>query len=145
MNCPKCASVRFVKDGIVKNKQRYLCKQCKYRYTVSEIGKPKALKKLALQLYLEGLGFRSIERILKVSNVSVLNWVKAFGNKIEEYRQVDEDIEIIEMDELHTYIRTKKTTVGSGLLLIGIGANSSISCLAVEGQKQVKGYTTKHP
>jgi transposase-like protein len=112
MNCPKCNSERCVKDGIVKNKQRYLCKPCKYRYTVRGIGKPKSLKKFALQLYLEGLGFRSIGRILKVSNVSVLNWVKAFGSKIEEYRQVDENIEIIEMDELHTYIGAKKLLLG---------------------------------
>ena len=143
MKCPKCNSEHYVKDGIVKNRQRYLCKQCKYRYTVLEIGKPKVLKKLALELYLEGLGFRSIERILKVSHVSVLNWVKTLGKKIEEYRQVEGNIEIIEMDELHTYIRRKKTTVGSGLLLIGIDRNSSMSCLAVGEQKQVKNYMRK--
>lgn len=143
MKCPKCNSEHSVKNGIVKNKQRYLCKPCQYRYTVAEIGKPKALKKLALQLYLEGLGFRSIERILEVSNVSVLNWVKELGKKIEEYRQVEGNIEIIEMDELHSYIGRKKTTVGSGLLLIGMDTNSSISCLAVGGRKLAKNYTIK--
>ena len=35
--------------------------------------------------------------------MSVLNWVKALGKKIEEYKQVEGNIEIIEMDELHTY------------------------------------------
>ena len=143
MNCPQCASAQYVKDGIVKNKQRYCCKQCKYRYTVAQRGKHPVLKKLALQLYLEGLGFRSIERVLHVSHVSVLNWVRALGKKIEEYRQEEGTINIIEMDELHTYIGTKKTTVGSGLLLIGINANSSISYLALEEQKREKNYITK--
>jgi transposase-like protein len=136
MECPKCKSRNYVKDGIVKKKQRYLCKECKYRYTVEQRGIPNATKTLAIQMYLEGLGFRSIERILKVSNVSVLNWVKALGKQVEEYRKPVKNIEIIELDELHTYIQSKKTIVGSGLLLIGLDVNSSISCLVAGGQKQ---------
>ncbi len=116
MNCPKCNSGKHVKDGIVKGKQRYFCKECKYRYTVKHLGKPIELKKAALYLYLEGLGFRSIERFLKVSNVSVMNWIKGFGKEIESLRKIDGTIEIVEMDELHTYIGLKKTTFGYGLL-----------------------------
>lgn len=143
MECPKCHQSNYIKNGIVKGKQRYLCKECKYYYTVEEIGKPRALKKQAINLYLEGLGFRSIERILKVSNVSVLKWVRKFGKEIEATREPARDIEIVEMDELHTYIRDKKTTVGSGLLLIGLGENSLISCLVVEGRKQGKNFLIK--
>ena len=135
MECPKCKSKESVKDGIVKGRQRYQCKHCKYRYTVEQRGKPNSLKKQALQMYLEGLGFRSIERILKVSNVSVLNWIKSFGKQIEEYRRTEGDLEIIEMDELHTYIGEKKTIAGSGFLLIGLGENSSISLL-VQGERK---------
>jgi transposase len=101
------------------------------------------LKKQAVNLYLEGLGFRSIERILKVSHVSVLNWVKKFGKEIEAIREPEREIEIIEMDELHTYIQHKKTTVGYGLLLIGLGEDSLISCLVVEGRKPEKNFLTK--
>ena len=143
MNCPKCTARKFVKNGIVKGRQRYLCKECKYCYTVSEIGKPSSLKKQAIRLYLEGLGFRSIERILKVSNVSVLNWVRKFGKEIEAIREPEGEIEIIEMDELHTYIQHKKTTVGFGLLLIGLGEGSSISCLVTEERKRDKPFLTR--
>ena len=87
-------------------------------------------------MYLEGMGFRSIERILKVSNVTILNWIKSFGKQIEEYRRTEGDLEIIEMDELHTYIGEKKTIAGSGFLLIGLGENSSISLLVRGEQKQ---------
>lgn len=38
-NCPKCQSTNIRKAGIVKQKQRYLCKECKYRFTVEHIGK----------------------------------------------------------------------------------------------------------
>ena len=61
MQCPKCNSDDYTNDGIVKSKQRYKCKKCNYRYTVQmkSTAKPKELKRLALILYLEGLGFRS--------------------------------------------------------------------------------------
>jgi transposase len=136
MNCPKCNSGKHVKDGIVKGKQRYFCKECKYRYTVKHLGKPIELKKAALYLYLEGLGFRSIERFLKVSNVSVMNWIKGFGKEIESLRKIDGTIEIVEMDELHTYIGLKKTTFGYGLLLIDLENGTSTLSLAREVQKQ---------
>ena len=37
------------------------------------------VRQQALKLYLEGLGFRAIGRELNVSNVTVLNWVRAYG------------------------------------------------------------------
>ncbi len=135
--CPKCKSRNFCKAGIVKQKQRYKCKECNFRFTVGKVGKPDKLKRDALILYLEGLGFRSIGRFLKVSNVTVLNWIKSFGEKIDEIRNT-EDIEVVEIDEMHTYIGSKKTIVGYGLLLIEIGTNSLTVKLAQEEPKQVK-------
>ena len=136
-NCPKCKSNNIRKDGIVKQKQRYLCKYCNYHFTVENIGKPEKLKRDALILYLEGLGFRSIGRFLKVSHVAVFNWIKIFGTKLDELRSADE-IEVVEIDEMHTYIGSKKTTAGYGLLLIEMGIDSSIVKLAHEERKLEK-------
>jgi transposase len=141
-NCPNCKSTNFRKDGIVKQKQRYLCKECKYRFTVEHIGKSNKYKRDALILYLEGLGFRSIGRFLNVSHVTVFNWIKTFGEKIDELRSSD-DIEVVEIDEMHTYIGSKKTSFGSGLLLIELGKNSSIVKLAQEVRKQEKNFGKK--
>lgn len=134
-SCPKCKGLNFRKDGIVKSKQRYLCKDCKYRFTVEQVGKPSKVKRDALILYLEGLGFRSIGRYLNVSHVAVFNWIKSFGERLDEFRN-PEDIEVIELDEMHTYIGSKKTIVGSGLLLIEMGTGSSIAKLARVEQQQ---------
>ena len=128
-NCPKCKSENIRKDGIVKLKQRYLCKDCKYRFRVESIGKPEKMKRDALILYIEGLGFRSIGRFLKVSHVAVFTWIKCFWEKLNELRS-DDEIDVVEIDEMHTYIGSKKTTVGSGLLLIEMGTDSSIVKLA---------------
>ena len=84
-NCIKCNSVNTCKNGLVNGgKQRYKCKKCDYNFTTGRISKPLQLKRFALQLYLEGLGLRSIGRILEVSNVSVLNWIRKFGKQVTE-------------------------------------------------------------
>jgi hypothetical protein len=94
-------------------------------------------------LYLEGLGFRSIGRILSVSNVSVLNWIKEFGKEVKDLQSDDKTVEYAELDEMHSFIGNKKTTVGYGLLLIDLEKNSSISLLATEATNQPLNSGTK--
>jgi transposase-like protein len=138
MNCPKCNYSKSVKSGKIKDRQRYKCKECGCNYTVElkSTAKPKSQKKQALHLYLEGLGFRSIGRLLDVSNVSVLNWIRDFGKKVQDLHATSQKIEMVEVDEMHSYIGSKKTTVGYGLLLIDMEKDSSISLLATEETKQ---------
>ena len=95
----------------MKGRQRYKCKGCGCNYTVElkSTAKPKSLKIQALHMYLEGLGFRSIGRILGVSNVSVLKWIREFGQKAQELNRENHQIEMVEVDEMHLYIGSKKT------------------------------------
>ena len=67
MNCPRCGSLNHCKDGKVNTRQRRLCKDCRYRYTVEKKSDVKTIevRRMALEMYLEGLGFRAIGRILK--------------------------------------------------------------------------------
>lgn len=113
MDCPKCAGSIHCNDGIVKGRQRYLCKACGYRYTVKQKSgvKSKETKRLALEMYLEGLGFRAIGRILKVSYASVYYWVKEWGEQASQL-QSDKEIDVVELDEMHTYIGSKKLLLG---------------------------------
>nr|WP_321497376.1 IS1 family transposase [uncultured Methanolobus sp.] len=109
MNCPKCKSSNHKKNGKVGGRQRYKCHDCGYNYTVEikSTASSTSVKRQALQLYLEGLGFRSIGRILGVSHVSVYKWIKKFGQELEDLKNENE-IEIVELDEMHTYIGNKK-------------------------------------
>ena len=111
IKCPKCGSKKRVKSGFHNKKQRYLCKECGCNYTGGHHGYPEHIRRKAIQLYLEGNGFRQIERILKVSHVSVMNWVKKIGSKLEKVPKKGESVEILELDEL--CINFKKTS-GSG-------------------------------
>ncbi|WP_394298281.1 IS1 family transposase [Methanosarcina barkeri] len=109
MNCPRCNSSTHKKNGIVFGRQRYKCHDCGYNYTVEvkSTSISPSVKRQALQLYLEGLGFRSIGRFLGVSHVSVQKWIKKFGQELEDLKSENE-ISIVEMDEMHTYIGNKK-------------------------------------
>lgn len=137
MECSKCKSIDRIKNGIVQGVQRYKCKACGYNYTVAfrRGTKPADQKRLALLMYLEGLGFRSIGRILNVHNTTVYRWIRNFGEQVEVIRN-DKPVKIMELDELHTYIGHKKTTAGFGLVLVEMTENSLISRLETEGQRR---------
>jgi transposase-like protein len=115
MNCPKCKSDNRIKFGIVGGRQRFHCKDCKLAYTVSEIGKPMETKRMALKMYLEGVGMRSIGRLLKIHHTTVLNWIRKFGKEASEQVELATRAPIIEMDELFTFVGAKKRNVGFGL------------------------------
>lgn len=53
------------------------------------------------------MGFHSIGRILKISHVTVINWVKKYGSQGDSIRN-DNPAKIMELDERHTYVGHKK-------------------------------------
>jgi transposase len=137
VRCPKCSSEGCTKDGMAKGRQRYRCKACDYRHTVSYRGLNPAVKRQALQLYLEGLGFRAIGRFLNCSHVAVYNWIKAYGESIASIRSTA-GVEVVEFDEMHTYIGSKKTMAGSGWLLIEMANDDSTAKWVPATQKQAE-------
>ena len=100
-----------------------------------------AQKRQALELYLEGLGFRSIGRLLKFSHVTIYNWIRQYGKNLE-LLQNKHKICVTEIDEMHTYIGSKKTQSGSGLLLIDMGKDSSTAYWAPGGLSREKNSGT---
>ena len=137
MDCPICKSKNKIKNGIIKGVQRYKCKDCGRNYTVAHKSTAKlpSERRLGLMMYLEGLSFHSIGRILGVSHVAVMNWVKKYGSQLEEIKN-EKPISVVEIDELHSYVQSKKITVGFGLQLIERENDTLISLLGIEGQKQ---------
>jgi hypothetical protein len=92
---------------------------------------------MALNFYLEGLGIRAIGRLLKVSHVAVLKWIRSFGEAVTSLRN-QQAAQIVEMDELHTYIGQKKEVPGFGLLLTEKGENPSILLWVTEPKLREK-------
>ncbi len=85
---------------------------------------------MAVNLYLEGLGFRSIGRYLGFSHVAIYQWRKTLGVEVSQMKRPA--AQIVELDEMHSYVGHKKTIAGSGLLLIDLGNASSMLSLGRE-------------
>ena len=108
--CPTCQSIHFVKAGFNAGKQRYKCKDCNYYFTVQKPSRHKdeATKEIAIKMYLEGLGFRAIGRLLGISYGTVYQWVKQLGQEHQIKPDDKEQIDIVELDEIHSYTGHKK-------------------------------------
>jgi hypothetical protein len=70
-------------------------------------------------------------RVLKFSTVAILKWIQSFG--VQDLR-TNAPGKIVALDEMHTYIGSKKNIAGYGLLLIEMQKDSG-SRKAVTGQK----------
>lgn len=122
-NCPKCQHDKIIKSGIVNKRQRYTCKKCNYNFTVGKLGKriDDYYITKALQLYLEGLSYREIERIIGVSHVTVSNWVRHYKIKRLNDDNYHPTYRIIAHAELVEYMRNKDNLNGAGMIITELG------------------------
>ena len=123
LSCPKCQNNHIIKSGVINNKQRYLCKKCNYFFTVNKIGKKidDYYVTKALQLYLEGLSYREIERIIGVSHVTISNWVKMFNIKKPSHADYHPTYKIFNHLELVEYLKNKSLLSGAGMIITELG------------------------
>jgi transposase-like protein len=133
MNCKRCGSIDVCKSGLVKGKQRYLCKTCRMNFTDGDGREkhPQRVIRTAIELHIEGNGFRRISMLLKkILNVNVcyqlvIHWIKSAAKKIDLTRpgagEQKNEVPIIELDELFNYIKKEKIKSEYGLLLIETG------------------------
>jgi transposase-like protein len=121
--CPKCQSDEYVKSGVVKERQRYRCKACGYFFTVLKQGKsidPYYVVK-ALQLYIEGVTLREIERILGVSHVSVMNWVRQYRVQRPEILDYHPTYKVLSHAELISFMGDRNQLRSSGCMITELG------------------------
>ena len=56
LRCKRCGSEEYVKNGLMRGKQRFLCKSCGLNFTDTPArGKPLAMKAAAVLLSISGL------------------------------------------------------------------------------------------
>ena len=117
-NCKYCGCSGVWKFGVVNGKQRYKCKHCarsqseidgREKYSAQE-------RKFAITLYLEGNGFRRIARIMtktfekEFRHQTIQYWIKKAGIQVlkqAKERVTSAKMEVLEMDELYTYVKKK--------------------------------------
>lgn len=122
-SCPKCGQQHIVRSGIVKERQRYYCKDCAYYFTVDKVGKKidDYYVTKALQLYLEGLSFREIERIIGVSHTAISGWVKEYKISKPPHTQFHPSYQVYSQEELVDFIRSNENLKGAGFIITEFG------------------------
>ena len=123
--CPKCSSQEgIVKSGIVNNKQRYLCKKCAYHFTVRKVGKKIDNYYIvkAIQLYLEGLSLREIERVLGVSHSTISNWIKKYNIKKPDLSIYNPTYKIVTFEEMQSFFSNREIFTEKGVIITELGS-----------------------
>jgi len=122
--CPQCGSNNIRKNGTSRGTARLQCKDCKHTFAQNPIRKSKAIKAQALLMYLNNVGIRKIALFLQVSPTAVLKWIKQAHKILQEQLQTINPLktnqtDIIELDEIYTYVKKRKIECSYGLLILG--------------------------
>lgn len=107
--CPKCKSKDIIKNGFTKNnKQQYFCKSCGKRCIeyYSNLAYKSTINQNIIEFTKEGLGIRSIARILKISTTTLLKRIVTIAKNI--HQPIVNKGRTYEVDELCTYISHKR-------------------------------------
>lgn len=100
-----------------RGKQNHICVDCGRQFVANpkyERGYSDDIRKICLKMYLNGMGFRGIERVTGVHHTTVINWVKKVGELLPDAYDPEEIPQVGELDELETFVGKKKTKFGSG-------------------------------
>jgi transposase len=129
--CKRCGSENGVKNGRVREKQRWLCKECGCNFTEGDRRKERTTtqqRALAVLLVCVGLSYRAAGRIVGVVTNTVMVWFRKFAQSVE-LPEIEGDVEVVEMDEMWHFLQKKRTSAGSGkpqrLLLVQLDSSMS--------------------
>ena len=144
ISCKHCQAAAHVKNGIVRGMQRCRCEACGRNFTMTPPrGKPPQMKALALMLYAMGnMSFCGIARILGISDVTVLNWVRDTAQRLPE-PSVTAGTVIITLDEMWHFLEKKLKNSGFGGRMTLSLAEPSPGCVVAVMTKPVRDSSTR--
>ena len=117
LRCKRCGSEECVKNGLMRGKQRFLCKACGLNFTDTPArGKPLAMKAAAVLLYVSGLSMNRTAKLLGVSTPTVQAWLEQFAAAYAQKPEPEGRAVVIELDEMWHYLKKSQSRCGSGRL-----------------------------
>jgi len=123
LECKHCGSKNIRKNGTNRGIQRYYCKVCNRTFAPrNELYGAKA-KAMTLLMYLNNVGIRKCALFQGVSRQTISNWIEEAHEKYRdllESCQIDsgEKADIIEMDEIYTFVKKRGKGQLFGLLIL---------------------------
>ena len=123
MICKHCGSEKTRKNGVSKGYQRYKCNTCGRTFSGTPAKYSEKTKRMAVWMSLNGVGIRKIALLLGTSHVNVLNWLKKAHETMLQSLEASnsdysEEVDIIELDEIYTFIQKKGGNTRYGLLIL---------------------------
>jgi len=116
--CPKCQSESIVKNGMTKaGRQKYHCKACNAYGTLNpSIQYTPERKAEILRAYHERSSMRGIQRTFGVARQTLAKWLKEKADSLPEMPPLKESEpeDVLELDELWSFVESKKTNDGFG-------------------------------
>src|SRR3954468_10677771 len=117
LRCKRCGSEEHVKNGLMRTKQRYLCKACGLNFTdTPPRGKSLALKVAAVLLYVRGLSMNRPAQLLGVSTPAIQAWLEQFSAAYAQKPEPEGRAVAIELDEMWHDLKKSPAPSGSGRL-----------------------------
>src|SRR3712207_6223383 len=124
LRCKRCGSEEHVKNGLMRGKQRYLCKACGLNFTATPApGKPPAMKVMAVLLYISRLAVDRTGKLLGVSTPTIQAWLEQFAKTYAQKPEPEGRAVVIELDEMWHYVKKSPSRCGSGRLGIVLQAS----------------------
>jgi transposase-like protein len=123
--CRHCGSLNTIRNGSSFGLKRYSCHDCRRSFGDTEPRYSDDVKSKCFQMYLNNVGIRKIALLLGASPAGVLLWIrKRHAELAAKARRAIETVEhaeadVIEMDEIYTYVEKNATEPSCGLLILG--------------------------
>ena len=114
MKCPECGATHIRKNGKRKSEHNHICVACGRQFINTyepHRGYSDEVRRECLKMYVNGSGFRAIERVKGVHHTTVIAWVKHVGEYLPDTYDPETTPEVGELDELETFVRLKKQDV----------------------------------
>lgn len=111
----------------MRGKQNHICVECGRQF-IDVYTPPKGYsdetKASCLKMYVNGMGFRGIERVTGVHHTTVITWVKQVGERLPDAYAPEIVPAVGELDELETFVGSRKTKSGFGRRLTTLESES---------------------
>jgi len=146
VTCKKCLSENVVKNGIIRKKQRYICKECGRIFVEGDQRTNEGIiAKKAMCTLLYSLGNTSYNRLAKIFDTwpsLVYRWIAQAGTQLPN-TEIPGEIKEIAFDEMLQFVGSKKTSFESKKPLIVAHGELWPGCLATVILQPSNASTTK--
>ncbi len=129
MICRHCGSATTIRNGKSGSVQRFHCRSCQRYFRACPPKFSRDVKAMAVDMHLNNVGIRKIARFVGAAPATVIAWIRKAHEAMMASKSTaahtDTVADIIEMDEIYTFVQKNGSAPLSGRPIPAVGAASS--------------------